>query len=90
MRREAREIIFAIAICALFVVLSDTEAQQLTKIPRIGYLSRRGAPTATVPDPMADVFRQGLRGLGYIEGKNAQLEYRYADGKGERFPAFSS
>ena len=71
----------------LLTIDVSAEAQQSPKAGRIGYLSRRNAPTATVSDPNADAFRQGLRELGYIEGKNVQLEYRYAEGMGERFPA---
>ena len=50
------------------------DAQQAGKIPRVGVLSRRGAPTPTRFDPNADAFRQGLRDLGYVEGKTIQLE----------------
>jgi putative ABC transport system substrate-binding protein len=79
--------VFGLALCAmLFALCLSAEAQQTAKIPRIGVLSRRNAPTATNPDPNADAFRQGLRDLGYVEGKNIQFEYRYAGGSGERFP----
>ena len=61
-------------------------AQQPKKVPRIGYLSGRGAPSPTNPDPSADAFRQGLRDLGYIEGKNILVEYRYAEGTLDRIP----
>jgi putative ABC transport system substrate-binding protein len=54
------------------------EAQQPTKVPRIGYLSL-GTPTYR-----NDAFRQGLRQLGYVEGKDIVIEYRYADGKLDR------
>ena len=58
--------------------------QQPTKIARIGYLSTNGDPSR--PPPFVEAFRQGLRDLGYIEGKNIQVEYRYAEGKLERVP----
>src|SRR5712692_2512406 len=61
------------------------EAQQTKKVPRIGYLSGRGDPST--PDPLVDAFRQGLRDLGYIEGKNILVEYRYAEGKLDRIPS---
>jgi hypothetical protein len=57
------------------------QAQEPTKIPRIGFLSGRRNPTPTMPDPNASAFRQGLRELGYTEGKNMVIEYRYAGGK---------
>ena len=57
------------------------EAQQQAKIPRIGFLSVQVSPTPTTSNPLADAFRQGLRDLGYIEGKNILVEYRYAEGK---------
>ena len=62
------------AMLATFCVTA--EAQQTTKVPRIGFLSRRDAPGPTTPDPLADAFRQGLRELGYVEGKTILIEYR--------------
>ena len=56
-------------------------AQTQPKIPRIGIL-RAGAP----PDSFLNVFVQGLRDLGYIDGKNVRLEIRFAEGKVERIP----
>ena len=55
-------------------------AEQPAKVPRIGYLA------STSPSPVHDAFRQGLRELGYIEGQNTVVEYRWAEGKLERFP----
>jgi putative tryptophan/tyrosine transport system substrate-binding protein len=62
------------------------EAQQPNKIPRIGYLTGSSPPTNTTPDLNADAFQQGLRDLGYIEGKNILVEYRYLEGKEDRNP----
>ena len=80
MRRKAREDemkvkrVFCLNLCTMLFVLSvAVEAQQSTKIPRIGFLQRRVAPTPSNPDPLADAFRQGLRDLGYIEGKNSMV-----------------
>ena len=83
MKKEIFCLVFGATIFALGFV---AYAQQPTKMFRVGVLSGRGAPTPPASDPNADAFRQGLRELGYIEGKNIQLEYRYASGKGERFP----
>jgi putative ABC transport system substrate-binding protein len=62
----------------LFALWLPAEAQQPTKIPRIGYVIGSG------PGPLVDAFRQGLRDFGYIEGKNILVEYRYAEGKTDR------
>ncbi len=58
------------------------EAQKAEKMPRIGYL----APRSAVPKE----FKQGLRELGYIEGKNIIFEPRFAEGKFDRFPRFAA
>ena len=79
--------IFARGLCAvLFVICFNTEAQQPTKISRIGFLSRDLHPAdSRAPAPYnLEALRQGLRELGYIEGKNLMIEYRYADGRLER------
>ena len=59
------------------------EAQQPTKIPRIGYVSGTSADN---PGPGLTAFRQGLRDIGYVEGKNILFEYRYAEDKLDRVP----
>jgi putative ABC transport system substrate-binding protein len=59
-------------------------AQQLAKVPRIGFL---GNSTAALEANLVGPFRDGLRDLGYVEGRNIVIEYRWADGKYERFPA---
>jgi putative tryptophan/tyrosine transport system substrate-binding protein len=59
------------------------EAQQARRIARIGYLS--GAVPAAVA-PQVEAFRQGLRELGYVEGKTVVLEVRYSEGRTERIP----
>jgi putative ABC transport system substrate-binding protein len=61
-------------------------AQQPNKVPRIGFVSARAEPTRTTPDSSADALREGLRNLGYIEGKNIDVRYRYFEGKAERIP----
>ena len=60
------------------------EAQQPTKLPRIGFLPGSSpASDAT----WIEAFRQGLRELGYVEGHSIGIEYRYGEGKTERYPA---
>jgi len=75
-------------LCAMLLALcSSAEAQQPTKIPRIGYLS----PTSPSISPTRiEAFRQGLRELGYVEGKNIIIEYRYAERKFDRLPALAA
>jgi putative ABC transport system substrate-binding protein len=74
--------ILLLALCSLLLALGfSAHAQQPKKVPLIGVLSGRGAPTPTTPDSNADAFRQGLRDLGYAEGKNILVEYRYTEGR---------
>jgi ABC-type uncharacterized transport system substrate-binding protein len=63
---------------------SSAEAQQSGKIPRIGYVRMVGVPST--PAPNVEAFRQGLRDLGYVEGENIVIEFRYAEGKPDRIP----
>jgi putative tryptophan/tyrosine transport system substrate-binding protein len=78
-----RNIKFATLLCAmLFVFSPSARAQQPAKIPRVGYVS--GTGNANNPGPRIEAFRQGMRDLGYIEGKTIQVEYRYIEGKSER------
>ena len=65
----------------LFALCSFAEAQQANKLPRIGFLSATSPATITA---RLDALRQGLRELGYIEGKTIVIEYRYAGGKLDR------
>jgi putative ABC transport system substrate-binding protein len=79
-----------LVVCALSVVLfalfSPVEAQQPEKIPRIGYHTG-SLGTAAKPDPTTHAFRQRLKELGYIEGKNIAIEFRVTEGKGPAFEA---
>src|SRR5437870_10497241 len=87
MQRGARAMFGIIVTWLLAIFLLATvpiaEAQQ-PKVPRIGY-SSTGYPSS--PGPLVEAFRQGLRDLGYIEGKNILVEYRYAEGKEDRIPS---
>ena len=80
--------IFAI-ICLLLTILLLTgfpaQAQQPKKVPRIGYLVD-SSPSSTREVGQVEAFRQGLRELGYVEGQNIAIEYRYAEGVEERLP----
>ena len=70
---------------AIITALDIALAQQPAKIPRIGYVS--GSGDANNPGPSVEAFRKGLRDLGYIEGKNILVEYRYAEGVRDRIPS---
>ena len=63
------------------------QAQQPKKVPRIGYLS--GSPPFSIAEHN-EAFRQGLRELGYMEGKNIVIEWRSAEGKRDRLPALAT
>ena len=80
--------IFSLALCALLLALSvSAEAQQPTKTPRIGYLAT--VSLSAIPARIK-AFRQGLRDLGYVEGKNISVEYRVAEGKPDRLPGLAA
>src|SRR5262245_1537818 len=70
-------ILIAVVLLAVAVI---AEAQQLGKIPTIGFM--RGGDST---DPEVEAFRQGLSDLGYVEGKNINIEFRNTDGKTDRF-----
>jgi putative ABC transport system substrate-binding protein len=76
----------ALALCTLLYALClPLKAQQPTKVPRIGYVDA-GSPATT--GHRAQAFKEGLSALGYVEGRNILVEYRWADGKLERLPGF--
>jgi putative ABC transport system substrate-binding protein len=84
-----RRNVYGLTLCAmLFALCFSVEAQQRPqKIPMIGFL---GATSPSTIPARLDAFRQGLRDLGYVEGKNIIIEYRYADGKLDRVPALAA
>ena len=76
------------ALCAmLFALCLPARAQQPKKVPRIGYLFGLSPSAST---ERVEAFRQGLRELGYVEGKNIVIEYRWADGKIDRLPGLAT
>ena len=77
-------ILFLVVLLAVAVV---AEAQQPAKITRIGYLD---AVSLSVNAARVEAFRQSLRKLGYVEGKNIFIEWRSADGKLDRLPALAA
>jgi putative tryptophan/tyrosine transport system substrate-binding protein len=76
--------VFCFALCGiLFALCSPTHAQQPARIPQIGILI---VSSASIYSARVEALRQRLRELGYVEGKNIFIEYRYADGKLDRLP----
>src|SRR5262245_59075533 len=77
--------ITGLTLCVLlFAATFHAEAQQPNKTPRIGYLPG-ASPSAD--SARYEAFRQGLRELGYVEGKNIVIENRNTEGKSDRLPA---
>jgi putative ABC transport system substrate-binding protein len=77
-----------LALYAVLIAMSSVaEAQQSAKIRRIGYLT---ATSLSAIAARTEAFRQGLRELGYLEGKNIVIEQRHAEGKMERLPALAA
>jgi putative tryptophan/tyrosine transport system substrate-binding protein len=76
--------IFVLLVALALLSLSFAHAQQPRTVPRIGYLHFRAAPNAA-----DEAFRQALRDLGWIEGQNIIIEYRWAAGKPDRYPALA-
>jgi ABC-type uncharacterized transport system substrate-binding protein len=76
------------ALCALFFALGlPVWAQQPTKVPRIGYLDNSTASGMAI---LIDAFLQEMSKLGWIEGKNIAIEYRFAEQKNERLPELAA
>ena len=65
-------------------------AQEQGKVHRIGFLAPLSRSTPSQPDVFYDAFVQGMRELGYVEGKNLIIEWRFADGRFERLPGLAA
>jgi ABC-type uncharacterized transport system substrate-binding protein len=83
-RAAARSTLVAMILLTVSVI---ADAQQPKKVPRIGFLI--GSSPAAIAARI-EAFRQGLRDLGYVEGKNIVIEWRYAEGKLDRLPALAA
>jgi ABC-type uncharacterized transport system substrate-binding protein len=80
--------IFVWLLTALLLATAlAAEAQQPKRVPRIGFLL---APSRSAVSQSVDAFRQGLRDLGYLEGQNILIEYRFAEGRLDRLPDFAA
>src|SRR3989475_9651878 len=81
--------VFALAVALVLILTSVTrnEAQQAKKVWRIGFLA---ATSPSVEAARIEAFRQGLREVGYVEGKSIVIEWRWAEGKAERLPGLAA
>jgi ABC-type uncharacterized transport system substrate-binding protein len=84
---KRREFITLLGGAAAAWPLAARAQQSVAKVPRIGFL---GNSTAELEANLIGPFRDGLRALGYEEGRNIVIEYRWAEGKYERFPALTA
>src|SRR5437899_555996 len=82
-----KKITFLPLYAMLLALCFPAEAQQTTKIPRIGYLT---AGSLSAQSARIKAFRQGLSELGYVEGKNIVIEWRSAERKLDRLPALAA
>ena len=82
-----RSVVSLTLSASLFLFSVCAEAQQPTKVPRIGFLS---AASSSAISARVEAFRQGLRELGYVEGKNIFIEWRFAEGKSDRLPSLAA
>ena len=82
-----RKLILSFLTIAMLAIVGLGHAQQPTKVPRIGYLGF--SSPSTIPTRI-EAFRQGLRELGYVEGKNIFIEWRSAEGNADRLPSLAA
>ena len=82
---KARYLLLLSAFLVLFTA-HVVDAQQPARIPTLGYLSQYSGPAGPKP-PVLQAFLRGLTELGYVEGKNIAIEYRYTEWKSDRVPA---
>ena len=80
--------LFLILVELTLASVQIAHVQQAAKIPRIGYMS--GTGDLSNPGANTEAFRQGLRDLGYIEGKNILIENRYIEGKRDQLPRITA
>jgi putative ABC transport system substrate-binding protein len=77
-----RNILICLLTTVVLATVPSAQGQQVGKVPRVGLLS----PGASESNPQIEGFQQALRELGYVEGQTIHIEYRFAQGKGDRIP----
>ena len=82
-----KKIVVSLLATLIFASVHLAEAQQAKKVPRIGYLS---SVSPSSESAQSEAIRLALRELGYIEGQNITIEYRYAEGKVDRLPELAT
>ena len=82
-----RRNVICLPLTVFLLTVSSANAQQAGKVPRIGFLDSSNASGIAV---LLDAFRQELSKLGWIEGKNITIEYRFAEQKNERLPELAA
>ena len=82
-----RRIVICLPLTVFLLTVSFAEAQQPGKVPRIGFLDNSNASGSAV---LLEAFRQELSKLGWVEGKNITIEYRFAEQKSDRLPELAA
>jgi len=85
--KNRRKLVIALGASALTAPFASFAQKQPTKVPRIGLLSPFSSADTALWN---QAFRQGLRDLGWVEGKNISIDYVYGDGKGDRLPVLTA
>ena len=85
MKRRGTLIVLGAGLAAPRLLLA-----QQANVRRIGFLGARSRSIPSRPDPAYDAFVQGMRELGYVEGRNLVIEWRFADGDSDRLPGLAT
>ena len=79
----------AVVLVCFSASLGTAAAQSPVKVPRVGYLNP-GPASDAARQRRLEAFRQGLRELGHVEGQNIAIEFRWAEGQYDRYPALAA